>query len=72
MVMTDCPVVVGYRMQVINKQKVNLSQKRIQQRRETGRSRPKCKARKIPLKLGQATNSHSLAGGVNFSLVIGN
>jgi hypothetical protein len=35
MVMTDCPVVVGYRIQVINKQKVNLSQKRIQRRRET-------------------------------------
>jgi hypothetical protein len=45
----DCPVMVGYRMQVINKQKVRLSQKGIQWRRGTERFRPKCKARKILL-----------------------
>jgi hypothetical protein len=49
MVMTVCLVIIGYRMRVINKQKVCLSQKGIQWRRGTKRFHPKCKARKILL-----------------------
>jgi hypothetical protein len=49
MVLTGCLVIAGYRMQVINKQKVHLSQKGIQWRRGTERFRPKYKARKILL-----------------------
>jgi hypothetical protein len=48
MVMTVCIVIVGYRMLVINKQKVLLSQKGIHWR-GTERFRPKCKARKVLL-----------------------
>ena len=86
MVMTNCPVMVGYRMQVINKQKVHLSQKGIQWKRGNRKISPKMQSKEdssdgdgtkedyvhVRAKRGQATNSHSLAERVNFALVASN